>query len=179
MSKFQRIKDVLFSAVILLFAVAILMVPQDGFEAVALVIGFLLLIYGGRKMWYYFRMARHMVGGKSILYQSIIVLDLALFTLTVASMSSFVILFYLLGVYAFTGVISILRAFEAKRFGAAWKFKLISGIVSVLFALFALILGVAFDNKEILVYGFSISLFYEAAVRIVNAFRKTAVVYVQ
>ena len=179
MSKFQRIRSLLFSVLILLFAFAILLVPEDGFEAVAAIIGILLLVYGFRLLWYYFRMARHMVEGKTILYQSVIVLDLAMFTASLASMNSFIILFYLLGVFAFTGFIDVLRAFEAKRIGGGWKNKLITGCVSVVFALLMLILGVILGNRSILVYGFSISLIYTAAVRIVNAFRKTAIVYIQ
>lgn len=179
MNKFQRIKNILFGVLILLFALAMYLVPEESYEAVAAIIGILLLVYGFRLLWYYFRMARHMVSGKSVLYQAIIILDLALFTGSIASMNSFIILFYLLGVFAFSGFVGILRAFEAKRIGGAWKFKLIDGVVSVLFAILMLILGVILDDKNILVYGFCISLFYMGAMRIADAFRKTKVVYIQ
>jgi len=179
MNKFQRIKDALFGVFILLFALAILLVPNEGYEIVAAIVSVLLLLYGFRLLWYYFRMARHMVSGKTILYQAIIILDLALFTGSLASMNSFIILFYLLGVFAFSGFIDVLRAFEAKRIGGAWKYKLVSGCVSVLYAILMLILGVILGDKDILVYGFSSSLFYTGAVRIANAFRRTAIVYIQ
>ena len=180
MNKFQRIKDILIGVLIALYGVAILIVPNEGYTAAAAVIAFLLLIYGFRLLWYYFTMARHMVGGKTILFQSVIVLDLALFTGSMASMNSFTILFYLLGIFAFSGFIDILRAFETKRVGASsWKMKLIVGCISVLFALLILISGVIFDNRDILVYGFGISLIYAGAMRIVTACRKTAIVYIQ
>ena len=121
-----------------------------------------------------------MVGGKTSLYQAIIILDLALFTGSIASMNSFTILFYLLGVYAFSGFVDILRAFEAKRVGShSWKVKFAFGCVSVIFALVMLILGVILDAKDILAYGFAISLIYSAAMRIINACRKSAIVYIQ
>ena len=180
MSKLQRIKDIVFGVVILLYALALFLVPEEGYAAVAAVISFLLLIYGLRLLWYFFTMARHMVGGKAILFQAIIILDVALFTMSMVSMSSVIILLYLLGVFAFTGFVDILRAFESKRVGSSiWKFKLLSGSVSVILAILMLILGVILGNKQILVYGFCISLVYAGVMRIVTAFRKTAVIYIQ
>ena len=179
MNKFQRIKNVLFGVFMLLFALAFLLVPKESYEAVAAIIAILLIVYGFRMLWYYFTMARHMVGGKTSLYQAVIILDLALFTGSMAAMSSFAVLFYLLGVFAFTGFVGILRAFEAKKVGASWKTKFITGCISVVLAIVMLLLGVIFDNKDILVYGFAASLIYAGVMRIVTAFKKTAIVYIQ
>lgn len=179
MSHFQRIKNILIAVSLFLFAAALIIVPEEGYDLVAAIIGILLLIYGFRLLWYYFTMARHMVGGKSSLYHAIIVLDLGLFTGSLASMSSFVIVFYLFGIFAFAGFVDILRAFEVKRVGGAWRGRLITGCIGVLFAILMLVLGVILGDKTILVYGFCISLFYAGAVRIFNAFRKTAIVYIQ
>ena len=44
---------------------------------------------------------------------------------------------------------------------------------------FALILGVILGDKNILVYGFAISVVYAGVMRIITAFRKTAIVYIQ
>lgn len=179
MSQFQRIKSLFFGLFMIAFSVLLMFLPEEGFIFAALTIGILLFIYAFRLLLYYFRMARHMVGGRSILYQAIILLDVALFTNSIASMSSFIILFYLLGVYAFAGFVSVLRAFEAKRFGGAWKMKLALGIIGVLFAILMLVLGVILKDRNILVYGFAISLIYSGLTRIVTAFRKTAIVYIQ
>lgn len=179
MNQFQRIKGLIVGLIMIAFAVLVMWIPEEGFISVAAVIGLLLFIYGFRLLWFYFRMARHMVGGKSSLYQAIIILDFALFTGSIASMNSFIVMFYLLGVFAFTGVINILRAFETKRFGGSWQGKFISGCISVLFAVLMLILGWVFGDKDILVYGFGISVIYAGVMRIINAFKKTAIVYIQ
>ena len=179
MSKIQRIKGILVGIIMLFYALVFLIVPEEGFDAVASIIALMLLVYGFRMLWYYFTMARHMVGGKSSLYQAVIILDLGLFTGTMASMNSFTILIYLLGVFAFTGFIDILKAFEAKGIGAAWKSKFISGLISVLFALLILVLGVILGNKDLLVYGFAGALTYSGVTRIVNVFKRTAIVYIQ
>lgn len=180
MSRYQRIKSIITGFVMVLFALALFFIPEISYEIVAGIIGLLMLIYGFRLLWYYFSMARHMVGGKFILFQAIIILDFAVFTGSVASLDGFVIIFYLLGVFAFSGLIDILRAFESKRIGAPmWKLRLSGGCINVLFAVLMLMLGLVFNNKSILVYGFCISLFYMGILRIVTSFRKTAIVYIQ
>lgn len=178
MSFFQRFKSILTGIVMLLFVALLLLLPEDAYYVVAGVLGLMLLVYGFRLLWYYFTMARHMVGGKALLYQSVIVIDLGLFSSTLMSLSSAMIFFYLLVIYAFTGAISILRAFEAKKHGGTWKLKLITGIIGVVFAIVLVVLGFI-GKTDFLVGGFCLSLVYSAVVRIVSAFRQTAVAYIQ
>ena len=180
MTKFQKIKNLLFGLLLTAFAVILLLIPESSYDAAAAVIGLFLFIYSLRLLWYYFRMARHMVGGKAILYQGLIVLDLSLFTGSMATMNSFVLIFYLFGIFAFSGFVDILRSFESKKLGASsWKFRIISGAVGLLFSIVMLITGVIIGNRDILVYGFCISLVYSGIRRIISAFRKTAIVYIQ
>lgn len=180
MNRFQRIKEIIFGVLMLLFALLLFLIPEDSYALVAFIIGILLLCYGFRLLWYYFSMARHMVGGQMTLVEAVILLDLALFTFSMTAMESYVIMFYLLGAFAFSGLIDILRAFESKRVGASvWKINLISGIVSIALVLVMLILGVILGKKEFLVYGYALNLIYAGVMRIVSAFRKTAVIYIQ
>ena len=77
-------------------------------------------------------------------------------------------------------MVDILRGLDAKKNGAAsWRFKLISGVLNVLFALALVIIGWFIGDTGILVYGYCISLAYSAVMRIINAFRKTEIVYIQ
>jgi uncharacterized membrane protein HdeD (DUF308 family) len=179
MSFFQRFKSILSGILMLLFVVLLLLLPDKAYYLVAGVLGLLLTIYGLRLLWYYLTMARHMVGGKTILYQSVIVIDFGLLGSTLMSVSSAMVIFYLLGIYAFTGGISVLRAFEAKKYGGAWKLKLITGIIGLGLAVALVVLGFAFGLTQYLVYGFCLSIAYSAVVRIVSAFRPTAMVYIQ
>ena len=180
MTKFNRVKNLLIGVLLFLFVGVMLLVPRESYAIVAMIVSISLLVYGFRQLWYYFTMARHMVGGKSTLFQAIILLDVALLTTTMISMSSLVIVFYLLGIYAFSGVVDILRGLDAKKNGAAsWRFKLISGVLNVLFALALVIIGWFIGDTGILVYGYCISPAYSAVMRIINAFRKTEIVYIQ
>ena len=178
MSFFQRFKSILAGILMLFFVALLLLLPNEAYYLVAGVLGLMLIIYGIRLLWYYLTMARHMVGGKSVLYRSIIAFDAAILLTTAIPMSRQIVMFYLLFIYAFYGVIDVLRALEAKSHGARWKFKFFSGIIEVLFAISLLIAGMFVGNPVFIVYGYAISLVYTAIVRIVGAFRKTAIVYV-
>jgi len=180
MSGFQRIKDVLSGVIMILFAAAVFFVPGEGYYIIVLVTGVLIIIYGIRLMWFYFTMARFMVGGKSTLTKSILVLDLGLFTFMIARMNSMVIMLYLLGVYAFSGVIDILRAMEIKKHGASgWRLKLTGGAVVVLLTLLLVVFALTKSQTEYLIYGFCIGLIYSAVIRMIAAFHRTTQVFIQ
>lgn len=180
MNSFQRIKNILIALFLFLIALVIVLAPRESYDLVYYIISFMLLAYGLRLLYYYFTMARHMVGGKITLYQSIIVLDVALFTLTIANMADYIVLIYLLGIYAFAGAIDILRAFEAKNNGSPiWKKKIVIGILEVGFVIFLVVIGVVLRNTNILSYGFAVTLVSSGVLRIYDAFRSTAIVYIQ
>ena len=180
MSKFQRVKSFRAGVALLLLILILLAVPESGLSIVALILSLSLIFYGFRMLWYYAKMARHMVGGKTFLYQSIIVLDFALFTFSLIRISTVWIMIYLMGIFAFSGAIDILRALEAKKNSApSWRLKFISGCISVAATIALFIIGIIFREQTILVYGYCINLGYAAVMRFVNAFRRTAIVYIQ
>lgn len=180
MSYFQRILSALRGVLTILLAVILFFAPKESYELIAIILSFSLMIYGFKMLWYYFSMARHMVGGKNHLYQAVIVLDVALVTLSIATMSEVVIIAYLLFIFAFTGFIDVMRAMESKKLGASkWRFKMTVGILHILFAIILLIVGIILHQLDIMVYGYCISLVFSGATRIANAFRRTAIVYIQ
>ena len=181
MNVFRKIKNCRTGIIMLAVAVILVFAPDDAFLLMPVIIGLALLIYGLRFLWFYIRMARHTVGGKSILYQGVIVMDIALFTVSISTMNSrLIVLIYLLGIYAFTGAIDVLRAFEAKSAGSAgWKLKLARGIVGLAFVIALFIIGFILKRTDIFVYGYCFSLVYSAALRIIGAFKRTAIVCIQ
>ncbi|MCR5653135.1 MAG: DUF308 domain-containing protein [Ruminococcus sp.] len=180
MSYFQRIKSVFSGVFMILFALLLLFAPKQSYPLIAIIVSMLVFVYGFKLLIYYFRMARYMVGGKAALCQAIIILDAALFISTMVFMGDLFIMIYLLGIYAFTGFVDILRAIESMSMKSKnWKLKFFTGLLSVLFAVTLVIVGAINGNLEIVVYGFCFSLFYSAAVRIATAFKRTAIVYIQ
>ena len=180
MTSMKRVKKVLLALLMLLCACFLVADPEDGFYIVALIVSVSLTAYGVRTLIYYFTMARHMVGGKSILFIGIIVTDLGVFSLTTADDPKLFLVVYLLGVHAFSGAMGVLRALEAKRYAApSWKWSLLGGIANLAVAVLAVVAGLLLRSTASLSYLYAATLFYSACVQLVSAFRKTAIVYIQ
>ena len=178
MSLMQRVKSIASALLMIAAAVAMLLFPDNGFGFIALILSVSLTLYGMRTLVYYFSMARHMVGGKRILYQGLITFDLGIFTLTMVDNHKIYIILYLLAIHAFAGVIDILRAMEARRFEGPWRMDMASGLVNVSIAILAVICGFFLNNTQYIVYIYVSGLLYSAVLRIVNALRKTSIIYI-
>ena len=177
MSIFQRIRNVLIG--ILMMAVAILFITDPTDNAYRLVIGVLALglaIKGIKDIFFYFTMARHMVGGKMILVQGVIVLDFALLTGSLSDVPKIYILLYLVVIHAFSGVVEVLRAMEARRtVSGPWKLKFVHGMINFLLALSCFVYIKQTHTALII---FSIGLLYSSIMRIVGAFRRTTFILI-
>ena len=177
MSSGQRIKNILIGIAIILGALILIAFPEEGIIITASILSLSLFIYGIKTLIYYVTMARHMVGGRIMLYLAVVVLDLGMFTMMLTNIPKIYIVLYLVVVYAFAGVVSILRALEAKRYQAPmWKLSLISGIINVVIAILCIIF---MRSTNMIVYLYCAGLIYSAIVRIVTAFRETSIVYIQ
>ena len=177
MSSGRRIKNVLIGILIILGAVILIAFPEEGIIITASILSLSLFVYGIKTLIYYITMTRHMVGGRIMLYLAVVVLDLGMFTMMLTNIPKMYIALYLVVVYAFSGAIDILRALEAKKYQApSWRLSLTSGIISVVIAILCIVF---IGSTNMIVYLYSAGLIYSAIARIVTAFRKTAIVYIQ
>ncbi len=178
MTVYQRIKKILFS--LCMFSVGFFFILNPSDEAYMIVVGILsvgLTMAGVKDIIFYFTMARHMVGGKMILIQGVIIFDFAIITGSLADVPKIYILLYLIGIHAFSGVVEILRAMEARRTVAGpWKMKFFHGVVNFILAIACLIF-IRQSNTALIIY--SLGLMYSAVVRLFDAFGKTAFVVVE
>lgn len=159
---------------------AISFIAAPGDEAYLFVITVLTLglaIKGIKDIIFYFTMARHMVGGKMILFQGVIVLDFALITGSLSDVPKIYILLYLIVIHAFSGVVEILRAMEARRtVSGPWKMKFSHGVINFLLA-FSGFLFIRQTHTALIIY--SIGLLYSAFIRIANTFRRTTFILIK
>ena len=178
MGKLGRIRNVFIGIFMILLSFAMMISdPEDSFLIAAVMLSLALLFTGIRSLAFYFTMARNMVGGKSQLYAGLIVMDFGIFTLMLTEMPHIYLILYLIGTHAFSGAIDILRSLEAKRNGASsWKLKVSQGAVNLIVAVLCLF---SLESVRMLVIIYCLGLMYSAAVRIISAFRKTAIVYIQ
>ena len=74
----------------------------------------------------------------------------------------------------------VLRARQSKANSAPiWKFNLVNGIINITIMALAIICGSVYESLTLLMVIFFAGLMYTAVMRIIAAFRKTAVIYIQ
>ena len=179
MTATQRIGKILNALFTGLCAWIMLEMGEDGAWLVGALLCLSLILFAIRSILLYFTMARHMVNGRSILYIGMIVLDLGIFTLSILQYRKYFIVIYLLATYAFAGVVHILRALEARKFGASsWRVNLAEGIANILFAAAAVVFGLFRGDMRILTGIYAVGMLYSALLKLIPAFRKTAIPYI-
>ncbi|MBR5766192.1 MAG: DUF308 domain-containing protein [Lachnospiraceae bacterium] len=176
MGKMKRFELILKAVFMILAGIIIVADPENGYQIVTAILCLSLLIYGIRMLIYYLTMARHMVGGRLILFVAVIELDFALFTMTLSDVPKLYVVLYLLAINALSGVIEILRSLESRRGGAStWKLNMTHGIINIAIAVMSLVF---IKNTNMLSYMYCLGLFYSAAINVIRALRRTAIVYV-
>ena len=176
MSKFARVGNIIVSLLTVLLGVFLFFMPGEGFYIIVLILSIGLFIAGFKEIIYYFTMAINMVGGKRSFYKGIIVLEAALFTLSLYDIPKIFILLDLIGVHVFSGTVEILRAWESKKNGSSFVLKFIQGSLDITMALCCLVF---IRNGNTGTYIYAAGLINSAIFRIVSSFRKTAIVYIQ
>ena len=180
MNWLQRIRKIISGV---LFAIAgFLFILLDDKKYTLLLAGLIIyLLFNGIKMMiYYLTMARLMVGGKSILYKSVILLDLAMVTASLTTLRPVYLILYLVGIYITAGVLDILRSLEAKKLDAPeWKIKFASGLFNILLGTAAGVSGLLFSSPEISAFIYGGGLIWSGITGIASAFRRTGTVYIQ
>ena len=180
MNRRQRIRSLLSGLCMLLCCAVMVIDPKDGYFLAAVIIILSMLSYGLKLLIYYQTMARHMVGGKATLFLAILILDFGVFVTSVVDNPILFLLLYLLLFHGFSGAISILRSKEARSFSASfWVWNLMAGIVNLGVAIGAVFAAMVLRSVEVLGYLYFAGMLYAAFVRIISAFRRTEIVYIQ
>ena len=180
MSKFRRVLNVLSGiGMILVGALLMLMDTSGGLRWVLLFIQIGMTFRGLGSLYYYLKMARYMVGGRSVLYRGMIYLDLGVLAGSLFDHPVTYTVIYLAAIHVFAGAVSVMRANESRKIGGHWRLRLIYGITDLMLAAAVVISGVALGRPEIAAYVYGAGLIYTAILRIAGAFRRTDIVYIQ
>ena len=176
-SNWQRIKSIV-SGLFMLLAVLVILISDESVTAwIVLALACTLILKGLNMLVYYFTMARHMVGGMASLLAGVLLIDFGVLSVSFSDEPLGYMFLYLAGWNAFSGLIALLRALEARRNGGrSWKFNTLYGVINISVALACLVYR---DKPEILCQVYCLGLGYSGIVRIVNGFRRTEIVYIQ
>ncbi|MCR4611610.1 MAG: DUF308 domain-containing protein [Lachnospiraceae bacterium] len=177
MSKMRRVKEILVGLLMILMAIIFFVSPTTGYIAVIVVLSVIFIIIGLKKLWFFLTMASRMVGGRRVLYEGLLILDLGFFTAGINFVPTVYVMIYLGTAYVFAGAIDILNAIDAKKLESSrFKGKLIIGAINIIIGILCFVF---LTKNDFLVFIICLGLIYNAIVRIANAFRKHAMVYIQ
>lgn len=167
---------------LLMIGVGVLLVllPGKGLYAVAIIISTVISLRGFQKLWYYFTMARFMVGGRYALYQGILYLDAGLLTAAMADNQPLPLILYIAGMQAFAGAVDVLRSIDTRKLGSSrWKYQLAYGLFEIALAAAVAVSGLYYHSTLLAVFAYAAGVVLTGINRIINAFRKSTVVYIQ
>ena len=177
MSKFSRVLSVLKSLLMIFIGAIILLVPDESdYIIVCIILGVVVTIEGFKKLFFYFSSAKNMVGGRRILINSIVNIDLGLISFLVLLEDPILAILYMVAVFILLGAIDILRSFEIKKNGSkTWIIKLIKGILTI--AVGGVCIAFAKYTETMLIV-FGCAWIVLAVEGLITAFSKSAVTYI-
>lgn len=173
MTIWQRLRKMLWGILMILIGLALIFFGEEAYMVIIGIFSLTLEIMGLRMLWFYFRMARHMVGGRNILFRGILFFDFGVFTGSLAWVPRMYILMYLAGMLIFSGVIDLLNAREAKAIESSWKLKTFQGGCKEVIAAGCLIF---MRSGTRVVYICALGFIFSAIMNIINSFRRTKVI---
>ena len=176
MKTIKRILSIIWVLVVLALSYLMIANPETGHVVIVFVIGFGLLLSGIKYLYFYFTMARHMVGGKGIFYYGVMYLNLGVFTATLYDIQQLYIMIYLLAMFVFWGFIAIMRALEMKKMDSHWKPKFLEGMGYIAIAVLGIVFIQSMTVASIIYFAV---LLYSAIMKVVGNFRQTSIVYIQ
>lgn len=176
MNKWQRTLQFFTGLAMLLGSAVLMLDSKDGIFFITFVLAVSLFVMGIRFIVYYLAMARHMVGGRAMLFAGLFLLDFGFFTMTVIDSSKLLIILYLAVWHGFTGLIALLRFREARKYRVNGNLTAIYGIGNVVVAILCLIFS---GSAKILTGIYCAGLVYSAGIHIYSAFRRTDIVFIQ
>ena len=178
MTKIKRIKTVIAGLLTILMAFLLILLPE-AMPVIVFFIGVYLLMFGIHLLGFYSKLARYMVGGKFIMYFGFIMLNLGVFTITMADKHKAIVILYLLILLGVAGGVDVFRGIEEKRNAdKLWFTKFAWGITEIILAILPVVYGFRSDGGEkVVIVVFALVLIYKGVWKIVDGFKKSAIIY--
>lgn len=177
MGKARRVFNVLTGLFVILFGLVMFSGQDQAYKAMLFFLEIAMIIRGVRLLVYYNSMARHMVGGKIILYEGIFFLDVGLLFINIDDLPWMYVMMYLVIGLAISGVVDLLRANEIRLLESGhWKYQTFTGIVKIMATAISF---ASFKYPFILVSVYSFGVIHSGVARIVSAVRPGAIVYIE
>lgn len=180
MTKIQRFNSFVGGIMTVLFGVVLYEAPFIGTDLISFVMTITLLLMGIKNLCFYAMMSRHMVEGLYSLFYGIILTDLGICAFMIKSFPPIYVMLYLLVIHSIYGMTDIMVALQARKMKSkSWRIKLLTGIGNLCLGVLALYFGLTGDDIFRVIYIYALGIIYTGIMRMANAFRRTAVPYIQ
>lgn len=180
MTKPGRILNLIIGLLMIGVGALLFLYPDSGLYTVAAIISTVISFRGFQKLWYYFTMARFMVGGRYALYQGILYLDAGLLTAAMSDSQPLPLILYIAGIQAFAGVVDILRGVDTRKIGGGrWKYQMAYGLFEIALSVAVAFTGLYYHLTLLAVCTYAAGVVLAGINRIINTFRKSTIVYIQ
>ncbi|MBE6040416.1 MAG: hypothetical protein E7219_05590 [Clostridiales bacterium] len=180
MSNLKRIINILIALLMLAAALALTIYTDYAIPFILAFTGIGFTIKGLSMLFYYFSTARFMVGGKTVLYRGILLLELGLFASSIANHPGPFVILYLASINLYSGVVQMLRVIETfKLRSKRWMLILIHSLFYFATGIGVIYAGIFLKRTDIAAYAYSLGLTVSALSRIRLSFTRTDIVYIQ
>ena len=177
MSKARRIFKIIGAVVIIQIALILMLIPDIAFRLIGVIFALMLIFYGLKFIIFYITHASHMVNGKWFLVLGLILFDVGVFASLMDDPPKLFIITYVAGAHLIGAILRLIRAVGNKKDNnPGWIIDCMQSLGNFIQVAVCIIFS---QFVEVPVFIYCSGLIYSSILQIIQACKRTAIVYVQ
>jgi len=177
MTKVRRIFKIIGAVLLIHIALFLMLIPQIALQLIAVMFSVILIFYGLKFILFYITHASHMVNGKWFILLGLLLFDIGVFASLMQNQSKLITIVYIAGVHLVGAILRLIRAVGNKKDNnPGWIIDCMQSIGNFIQVAVCIIFS---QYVEVPVFIYCSGLIYSAILQIIQACKRTAIVYVQ
>lgn len=177
MTRARRIIKIIGAVVLIHIALFLMLIPYVAFQLIGMMFSIMLIFYGLKFILFYITHASHMVNGKWFLVLGLVLFDVGVFASLMQNQSKLLMIIYIAGAHLIGAILRLIRAVGNKKDNnPGWIIDCMQSIGNFIQVAVCIIFS---QYVEVPVFIYCSGLIYSAILSIIQACKRTAIVYVQ
>ena len=177
MTKVRRIFKIIGAVLLIHIALFLMLIPQIALQLIAVMFSVILIFYGLKFILFYITHASHMVNGKWFILLGLLLFDIGVFASLMQNQSKLLTIAYIAGAHLVGAILRLIRAVGNKKDNnPGWIIDCMQSIGNFIQVAVCIIFS---QYVEVPVFIYCSGLIYSAILSIIQACKRTAIVYVQ
>ena len=177
MTKVRRVFKIIGAVMLIHIALFLMLIPQIALQLIAVMFSVILIFYGLKFILFYITHASHMVGGKWFLLFGLLLFDVGVFASLMQNQSKLLTIAYIAGAHLVGAILRLIRAVGNKKDNnPGWIIDCMQSIGNFIQVAVCIIFS---QYVVVPVFIYCSGLIYSAILQIIQACKRTAIVYVQ